>query len=215
MSTMATQYMTAGIIAPTFDRLPIEAVQFMVGLSGNGSTLNSLLQSRMKMTPENDGYVVLQRLVDTLINATAIGQNPRVTARQMKDDLSGGLNKAMLIAQTEQMRVYRQANSMTYERSGLVEYQRRICKHRAGVCAGCLADEGTLYPANEPIPDHPRGGCTGMPVIKGMPEVDWLKGEDWVKSLPEEKQIEILGEKRYNLLSDGVPFSQFKTTVTA
>jgi hypothetical protein len=176
-----------------FDRLPIEAVQNIVGIAGNGRPLGELLRNRM-VTQDAD---VWQRLVDTLVKGTALGRNPRDVARAMRDDLAGGLNKALVIARTEGLRPYREASRAQYEASGVVTGQKRLCAHDARVCAACLADEGTVYGLNEIIPDHPQGRCTGVPIVTGMPETRWTSGLQWFREQPEDVQINILGREKW------------------
>ena len=136
-----------------FDRLPVEAVINQAGLAGNGRPVGELLRNRM-VTQDQD---VWQRLVNNLVRGTALGRNPRDVARDMRDDLAGGLNKALVIARTEGLRPYREVGRSQYEKSGVVTGQKRLCGHDGRVCAACLADEGTVYGLREVISDHPQG----------------------------------------------------------
>ena len=176
------------------DWLPREAVEYQVGNAGNGRPLGELLKNRMV---KNDGDV-WQRLVDNLVKGTALGENPRKVARRMRDDLAGGLNKALVIARTEGLRPYREASRATYEASGVVTGQKRLCAHDHRVCGACLADEGTVYDLGDVIPDHPQGRCTSVPIVRGMPETTWLAGEEWFNEQPEDVQLSIMagGERK-------------------
>ncbi len=197
-------YWQGGVLRVTFNRLPVEAVQVMAGLAGDGGPVGDLLRKRMvRDAAGNPLPGVWERLTQTLINATAKGINPRVTARQMRDDLAGGLRKAMTIARTEQLRAYRISSAMAYEASGVVTGHKRLSAHDARVCAACLADEGTVYPVGTPIGDHPQGRCTSVPVVRGLPEVQWLSGEAWFKQQPEATQRQILGAERWDAWSVG------------
>ncbi len=181
-----------------FDRLPIEAVEYMVGLTGEGTPLGKVLKARMIDDPQ-----AFERLADALIKGTALGWNPRKTARAMKDGLADGLDKALVIARTEQLRVYREMSRQQYQSSGLVESYRRLCDHSGRVCGACLADEGHEYPLWLPLPDHPQGRCTAVPSVKGMPALSWLSGEDWLRTQDAEVAISILGPGRYKLWQAG------------
>jgi hypothetical protein len=191
-------YLDGGQVGTYFDRLPVEAVQNVVGIAGDGKPLGDLL--RRRMIRDEDGTElagVWDRLTQTLIDGTALGQNPRKVARMMRDDLAGGLNKALVIGRTEGLRPYREMSRAQYEHSGVIEGQRRLATHDARVCGACLADEGTLYGIHAIISDHPQGRCTGVPVVRGMPEVQWMAGEQWFRQQPEPVQRSILGEGRY------------------
>lgn len=201
-----------GGVGVSFNRLPREAVENIVGIAADGKPLNELLKLRMVRDEHGSPLPgVLDRLTSSLITGTALGRNPRVVARDMRDDLSGGLSKALLIARTEGLRPYREMARAQYEASGVVSGHRRLSAHDGRVCPACLADEGTLYRTNETMSDHPNGRCTSVPVVEGMPEVDWLKGEDWLRTQPEGVQRSILGSARFELWQNGA--FQFKQLV--
>ena len=181
-----------------FDRLPIEAVEYMVGLAGNGRPVGELL--KLRMVRGSDGAVlpgVWDRLTETLITGTGLGWNPRKTARLMRDDLAGGLDKALVISRTEQLRVYRQVSREQYAASGVVTSQKRISAHDGRVCAACLAADGQVYPLGAVIPDHPCGRCSSIPNVEGVPETKWTAGEDWFRQQPPDVQQHILGAETY------------------
>jgi len=203
-----TQYGMVG----AFDRLPVQAVENMVGLAGNGRPVGELLKNRINpMYSDEKALSAWQSLTDTLVKNTALGINPRETARAMRDDLSGGLQKGLDIARTEQLRVYRQANQQQYQESGVVSGHKRICDHTDRTCLACLADEGTTYPVTEPIFDHVRGRCSSVPVVTGMPELQFQTGEEWLETLEEDQQRKIMGNGQYEAWKDGTPMKDFIT----
>jgi hypothetical protein len=197
-------YWQGGVLRATFNRLPVEAIEVMVGLAGDGSPVGDLLRRRMvRDAAGNPIPEVWERLTQTLVDATAKGVNPRVTARRMRDDLAGGLRKAMTIARTEQLRAYRLSSTMAYEASGVVTGHKRLTAHDDRVCAACIADEGTVYPVGIPIGDHPQGRCTSVPVVSGLPEVQWLSGETWFRQQSTATQRQIMGAERWDAWNDG------------
>ena len=69
-----------------FDTLPIEAIENMVGLAGNGSPLQQLLAA--------EGGAVEPRMPEELVRSTALGRNPRETAaRAIAKGLRLGLQR--------------------------------------------------------------------------------------------------------------------------
>lgn len=209
----AQEAIGAQTLGVAFDRLNPGAVADMIaGTTGEGSPLRKLLYERM--VKDATGLPlpgVQERLTRTLINATAQGWNPRKTARMIRDDLSGGLNKALQITRTEQIRSYRQAAADQYKASGIVTQVKRLCAHNERTCIACLADEGKLYPADEPLPDHVQGRCTGIPVVPGA-DIKFQTGEDWLKSEPESVQRFIMGKGRFEAWKAGdAKFSDFVT----
>jgi len=209
------QSVLSGVVGGAFDRMSVGSVESMIaataGMGADGAPLRQLLFERMVL--DADGNVlpgVQERLVNTLIQGVTQGWNPKKTAKLMKNDLAQGLEKALVIARTETMRAYRTANAAQMKASGVVEGQMRMCAHTSATCAACLADEGTVYPIDEPLPEHPRGRCVGVPVLEGMAPPKFAKGEEWLLSQDESTQRAILGEKRYGLWKDGtVAFQDF------
>src|SRR6185295_19375818 len=63
-------------VTADFQTLPVDAVQNMVGLTGDGSPLVKFLQDRLPAT-------TVTSITSTLIANTALGINPRQTAREM------------------------------------------------------------------------------------------------------------------------------------
>ena len=196
----------------TFDRLPVQAAENMAGLAGDGRPVGVLLKNRINPHYSDERALsAWTNLTDTLVRNTALGINPRETAEAMRDDLAGGLQKGLTIARTEQLRVYRQANQQQYQESGVVSGHKRLCDHTDRTCIACLADEGTLYPVTEPIFDHPAGRCTSVPVVKGLPELQFETGEEWLSNMDDEDARKIMGNERYEAWKDGTPMKDFIT----
>ena len=181
---IATQGIRAG-----FNRLPVAAVQNLVGLSGAGTPLRNLIVASWPLAADG--------LTQALINGVALGYNPRKTARMMAQGATGSLNRMMNISRTETMRVYRTASLDNYRASGVVSGYKRLCSHDSRVCPACLSDEGALYELDEQMPEHPSGRCVAIPVVEGVPQPRWLAGQDWLQQQDVETQQSILGPGRY------------------
>jgi hypothetical protein len=184
-------------LGTAFDRLPVDAVLGMVGMAGNGQPLGELLMSRVK------DPALWEKVTQTLMSGTALGWNPVKTARAMADDLTGGLQNALLIARTEQMRVYRQASLDQAEKSGVVSGHIRMSAHDGRVCAACLALDGTVIKNGEAFGDHPGGRCCVVPVVDMADPPRWTAGEAWFREQDEGMQREILGPGRFELWKGG------------
>ena len=179
-----------------FDRLPISAVENMVGVATDGGPVQRLLE---KAYPE-----AVDRMTDVLVKNTALGINPRQTAREMIEGTSEALNHSLTVARTEQLRVYREASRQQYESSGLVESYRRLCAKNDRTCAVCLALDGEVYPTSELMHVHPNDRCTMVPNVTGMPQVQYETGEEWLKKQDPEIREKILGKSASDMLDDGV-----------
>lgn len=189
-------YAGFGRVAGAFDVLPVNAIEFMIGNAGDGSPLSKLL--RASYGDSVDG------LTSELIKAITLGKNPRDTARAMANGFGVGLDRALNIARTEQLRVYRESSRAAYQKSGVVSGYKRLSARDSRVCAGCLfADDGKLYDLDTPFEEHPQGRCTSVPVVKGLPAVTWQDGSSWFAAQPESVQMSILGRGRFDAWKDG------------
>jgi SPP1 gp7 family putative phage head morphogenesis protein len=134
---------------------PVKPTHYMIGKSSNGSPLFKLLQ---KSYPDT-----ITRLTDTLITGVARGINPVVLAREMAKDMGGNLKRALLIARTEQLNVFREASMDSMKRSGVVSGWVWVAEDSA--CPICLEKDGTVYDLDEPMDEHPNGRCGQGPVV--------------------------------------------------
>jgi SPP1 gp7 family putative phage head morphogenesis protein len=172
-----------------FDILPVDAIEFMAGHVADGTPLRLYLEQTW-------GDAALG-MTDELLRATALGINPRQTAKRMQDGTTRSLNRMLNTARTEQLRVYRASNREQMRASGVVTGYRRLATHDSRVCAACLMDEGHLYRLDETMPEHNQGRCAQIPVVEGMPELTWQRGADWLLAQNAKTQQNILGAGRY------------------
>lgn len=179
-----------------FDILPVDAVEFMVGLAGDGSPLRDLLVNAFASGA--------QGMLDNLIKSTAMGHNPQRTARQMvREGLSQSLSRVMNIARTEQLRVHRESSRQQYIESKVVESYRRLATKDSRVCAACLMADGETYDLTESLKEHNQGRCTGVPTVMGFKPVQWERGPDWLMRQDPAVQKKILGAGRFQGWQEG------------
>lgn len=179
-----------------FDILPVSAIENMVGLAGDGSPLRTVLQ--------NSYGVGADGMLNQLIRATALGQNPRATAQAMvRQGLSQSLNHMMVVARSEQLRVFRESSRMTYQQSGVVSGYKRLATKDRRTCPACLFSDGELYRLDEPLREHAQGRCSLLPVVTDLPPVTWQTGQDWFREQPPSTQRSILGKGRFEAWQQG------------
>lgn len=196
IESIKAYFATRGRVAGAFDILPVAAIQNMVGLAGDGSPLKKLLRDSWPAAVDG--------LTNNLIKAITLGKNPNDTARAMRDGFGVGFNRAINIARTEQLRVYRTANLEQYKTSKLVEGYKRLSARDTRVCPACLmADDGTVYPLDVPFEEHSQGRCTPVPVVIGMPVVTWQSGQSWFMAQTPEAQRAMLGPGRFDAWQSG------------
>ncbi len=179
-----------------FDVLPVSAVENMVGLTASGSPVAEVLA---KHWPN-----AVQNMTDILVRNTGLGINPRQTAKEMVDGFAAeGLNNAMTIARSEQLRVYREASRQQYQTSGLVPQYERMCAHQSRTCMACIALDGEIYDTADLMALHPNDRCTMIPIVAGMPRIERETGKEWFEKQPEHVQREMMGPGRYDLYKSG------------
>jgi SPP1 gp7 family putative phage head morphogenesis protein len=191
----AGQAITTQGVRAGFTRLPVEAVTNLVGLSGSGSPLRSLLAASWPLAADG--------LTQELVTGVALGYNPRKIARNMAQGMARSRDRMEVIARTEALRTYKEANRQSYIASGVVRSYKRLATHDSRVCAACLLDEGTEYALGEEMPEHPQGRCTLVPVVDGVPQPKWVQGAEWFVEQPPATQTAILGKGRYEAWQRG------------
>jgi len=178
-----------------FDKIPVTAVEHMVGVAGEGGPIYTLLETAY---PE-----AVDQMTDALIRNVALGIPPVQTAKEMMAGLAGGLNHALTVARTEQLRVYREASRLQYEASGAVKGYKRFASKSGKTCALCLALDGEVYPTEELMSVHPNDRCVMIPLVRGASEPTWESGEDWLRKQDPEIQKQILGPGALEMWNSG------------
>jgi SPP1 gp7 family putative phage head morphogenesis protein len=183
-----------GPFGTNWNRINVEAVQNMIGFAGDGSPLKSLLAE--------DYPDAVDGLLKALINGVARGQSPVQTAREMKDGMAGGLQRALVIARTETARAYRMASTEQYRQSGVVRGFRRLV-FRQTACMACLMLDGELFDVASEMDDHPNGKCCAIPMVAGVADPTWETGKQWFAKLTPEEQEAKMGPGMFAAWKDG------------
>lgn len=176
-------------ISASWNRLPVEAIETMIGMTGTDSPLHGALVERL-------GPALADHAIEQLTTGIALGRNPRVVARQI---MGAGLNWALTTARTAQLNAYREATRSTYmANSHIVSGWRWHAALSPRTCISCLAKHGTVYPVTERLQDHHNGRCTAIPIVPlaqrmGIPEPRLGDSEAWFNAQPESVQRNIMG----------------------
>ena len=178
-----------------FDKLPVEAVELMIGNAGKGGPVYALLQEAYPLA--------VDQMTDALIENIALGLGPMVTAKQMMNGIAGGLNHALTVARTEQMRVYRETSRQQYAASGAVRGYKRFASKSSKTCALCLTLDGEVYPTEELMSVHPNDRCTMIPLVRGASDPQWEHGVDWLAKQDPALQQHVLGPGAQELWANG------------
>lgn len=158
-------------VAVPFNRVPTEAVETMIGLSGDGTPLGELLMSDYPETA--------LKATETLVQGMAQGWNPRKTARALADAFSGNFQRALVVARTEQLRAFREVSQQTFERNqDVLDGWYWSSALSATTCPICWGLHGSLHPVSEKLQDHVCGRCFAVPVTKTWDEIGKALGID-------------------------------------
>lgn len=147
-----------GLLDVKFNGLPIEAIINAVGKTSDGSPLVDVLIKRYQ-----DSY---PKVVNTLIESTALGRNPRVTARLIGADINDNLYNTLRIARTEQIDIFRETARDVYQaNSDIVSGINLVTEPDAcPVCLGVAAKNP--YPLDYAFDElHPNCRCAFAPSI--------------------------------------------------
>lgn len=148
-----------------------------------------------------------------LLRGTAVGANPRTTARRMvagiEDRFNGGLTRAMTVARTEMLDAARTASRNTDKANAdVLEGWVWVAHLGPRTCRSCIANHGTVHDVDEPGPDdHPNGRCARVPKTKSWADLGYPGIQDppdatpnadaWFNRLSAGEQQSILGDRGY------------------
>jgi SPP1 gp7 family putative phage head morphogenesis protein len=177
-------------ISSTFNKLPVAAVENLVGTLGNGSPLRTLLN---QLAPS-----ARQIVEQGLIEGVALGRNPTAIARQIREGLGGNMTRALTISRTEVLRSYRSASLASYRQNqDIISGWRWISSKSRRTCLNCLSRDGSIYPLTKPMPAHVRCRCTFAAVLINAPTPDAETGTQWFERQPDEIKKEMMGAKAF------------------
>jgi hypothetical protein len=182
-------------VSASFDVLPVGAIQAMVGLAGDGSPLRRLLAASYPDAVEG--------LTKALVRGTALGWHPTRVARAMRDGTEMGLQRALTVARTEQLRVYRAASDAQYAETGVIRFKARLAAKSQRTCLACLARDGKIMPVSEPFFDHVNGRCVVRPLLDNEIPKGYQTGCQWFEKQGADAQRAMMGDKRYEAWQAG------------
>ena len=151
-----------------WNRINKDAVEAIIGMCADGAPLFDVLKNR------SINLIAVEASSQKLIEAVALGYNPRKTAEMMAAGLTAGLEEALLIARTEQARAFRYANDQVYKANrDMLNGWVWSAALDDRTCASCWAMHGTLHAVDEELDDHPNGRCVKMPITKSWRELGY------------------------------------------
>jgi len=173
-----------------WNKLPVEAIETLLGFFAEGSTLRESLNTL--------GPGVAQVVEDKLLKSLTIGMHPRRIAAEMRDALGQGLTWSLRTSRTTQLYAYREATRANYIANGdLVQGWRWLAAKDKRTCLACLAMDGREFPLSQPLEDHWNGRCTMIPVLTGVPQIQAETGREWFEKQSVAVQQAMMGKAKW------------------
>ena len=197
-----------------WNRLPSEAFEAFVGISGDGQPVGNLLA--------NLGPQAAADVKASIRTGIATGRSPREVANQVRRVAGMPLSKALTISRTEMLRSHREATRLNYAaNSNVVKGYRRMANKDSDTCMACIALDNTFYETKEPLDSHPNCLCAIVPetlTYKDLgldipDEPPMQTGQEWFQEQPPYRlphhdktqaiQSEMMGVKVFAAYGDG------------
>lgn len=192
--------MLASVLSPqiaiSFARLPISALQHLVGRLSDGSPVRDYLEKYARAYANHAGSI--------LTNGLALGRNPRTVARDLINTAQMPRNRAVAIARDTMLGSYRDSTLETYrENSDIVEGWIWLASLGGRTCSMCVAMHGTFHKLSEDFSSHSMCRCTTIPALE--PRSDIQSGSAWLARQPAWAQREVFDSAAaYRAYSSGV-----------
>ena len=151
----ATEY-SLDYLKVKFNRLPVSVVENFIGISKQGERLYTLLE---KSYPET-----VLKITDAMLMGIVKGDNPLTVARAMTKVSNIPLTRAMRIARTEQLNIFRKTSLEAMKRSGVVSAWQWYAVS-TDACDYCLEHNGKEYDLETIMETHPNCRCTEIAVV--------------------------------------------------
>jgi len=188
------------VIRSAWSRLPVEAIETMVGMLSDTSPLRHRMEERL-------GEAVAERVGAKLIEGIALGWGPRKTQTELRRTLGQGLEWSLTATRTATNWAYREGTRANYAANErIVKGWRWTAALQERTCMSCIAADGSVFPLDTPLKDHHNGRCTATPVLASYrelgipmdgPDQTRPEGQQWFRNQPEAVQRAMMGETAY------------------
>ncbi len=183
-------------IGANFELLNTEQFKDLVGMLENGAPLSDLFKELGPRAATHARGVFAQ--------ASALGWNPRETAKKLSAEIQGLTEtRALVIARDQTMRSYRGATIRTYRaNSDVITGWRWQSARQPRTCPMCLAMDGSVHSLDEEMWTHTCCRCMQVPFTEySTPPKE--TAAQWFHAQPEEVQRQIVGRTKLELIQSG------------
>jgi SPP1 gp7 family putative phage head morphogenesis protein len=178
-----------------FNRLPVGALQELVGTLADGSPLSALLG---ELGPQADAA-----LREALVTGLGLGKGPRAIALDLRRSTNVAAVRALRISRTTVLDSYRRASLATYaQNADVLRGWQWLASISRRSCGACIAMSGSVHRLDEPFASHPNCRCCPVPLARGVtPPVE--RGEAAFRRMKADDQRAILGPGKYAAWESG------------
>ena len=185
-------------------RVPREAFESFVGISGDGKPVGELLS---RYGPQNAA-----KISSEIRTGIITGKGPREVARLARKATGIPLSQALTISRTEVNRAHRESTRLNYAaNSHIVKGYRRLASKDDTTCLACIALDGTLYENNEPLDSHPNCRCAMVPETLSYSDLGLdipdeerpPNAQSWFNSQSDATQRKMMGTKVFDAFKKG------------
>ena len=186
----------------TWDRLPTEAVETLLGFLQNDSELRNGLQNSL-------GINAATNFQNKLLEGIALGYNPKKINNLINQSLGEPLTWSLNTVRTTQLYAYREATRANYiANSEIIGGWKWYAALDGRTCLSCVNKHGREFRPDQSLNDHHQGRCTQIPLIDkperfGLQPLEIETGESWFNKLPTNQKIERMGYARYQAFLAG------------
>ena len=186
----------------TWDRLPTESIETLLGFLQNDSELRRGLTNSL-------GVSASQNFQNKLLEGIALGYNPKKINSLINQALGEPLTWSINTIRTTQMYSYREATRANYiANSEIVGGWKWYAALDGRTCLSCVNQHGKEFPVSATLNDHHQGRCTQIPLIDkperfGLQSPQIETGETWFNNLPKKQQIQMMGQERHRAYQQG------------
>ena len=185
------------VIRASWNRLPVEAIETMVGMLSDTSPLRHRMEERL-------GEAVAQKVGEKLTEGIALGYGPRKTQAMIRSVVGEGLEWSLTATRTATNWAYREATRANYAANpDIVKGWRWTAAMSERTCMSCIALDGQVFSMDTPLRDHHNGRCTATPELASYrelgipmdgPDQDRPTAQEWFDGQSEATQRKMMGD---------------------
>lgn len=220
---------TNAAVAAALQEAGRDALAGQLGGTVNADSLRAIMSQVYTTSPVTEMLTTYaatgaQAAGDQLVQAVALGENPRKIASTVARQLDTETWKGLRIARTEVIRAHTAGAIATMRSTPTITPAYEWAAQGSRACVACLAMHGTVHTTDQPPARHPNCRCVMLPVVIdpttgraiSMPK---QSGQDIIDRMDMAEATQRFGARRAAMLkapdASRVPLADMVTTRTS